>query len=161
MSVNRIKQITAVILFLFSLYCLYMLRYTPWFDTHRIPLLDDFKLYIIFISFLISSIYFFKENIVDDFLFIKSRETLETKDYIFSEFSKEFNLKSQIRTDDYIIFIRYTFFGFKQKVLICFDDEGYYVSVKYLLMDFGENVRLLKKIERKFYYLLENKSCNK
>jgi hypothetical protein len=158
MSVNRIKQIIAIFLFLFSLYSLYMLRYTPWFDTHRIPLLDDFKLYIIFISFLISSIYFFKENIVDDILFIEYGETLETKDYIFSEFSKEFDLKSQIRTDDYIIFKRNTFLGFKQQVLICFDNEGYYIAVKYLFIDFGENVRLLKKIESRFYYLLENKN---
>lgn len=159
MSVNRIKQIIAIFLFLFSLYCLYMLRYTAWFDIHRIPLLDDFKLYIIFISFLISSIYFFKENIDDDFLFIESGDALESKDYIFNEFYKEFNLKSQIRTDDYIIFNRNTFLGFKQKVLICFDDEGYYITIafKYLFMDFGENARLLKQIERKFYDLLENK----
>ena len=157
MSVNRFKQIIAIFLFLFSLYCLYVLRYTSWFDIHRIPLLDDFKLYIIFISFFISSIYLFKEYINDDILFINTYDALETKDYILNEFSKELDFKSQIVADDYIIFNRNIFFGFKQKILIRFDDEGYYVVVKYLFMDFGENVRLLKKIEHKFYYLLENK----
>src|SRR5688572_17543468 len=110
-----LKLLPPFLLFALGIVCLYLLVFTNWFEIHKIPYLLDFHLYIIFTAFIISSIFYFKENIIYllwklNTVCVESDKSWEEKEILVEELIVFFSLE-KIKYENDIYETEKTIFG--------------------------------------------------
>jgi len=155
-----IRKLIPILLLSIGICGLYLLNYTNWFELHKIQMVSNLTLYLIFTSIIISSIYFFIEVwIYDPSIFIESEDSLEEKHKVVEALSKYFHLKkSEKAYTQYQLYSLQNSFGINQKITIEYDDEMYSISIKFSFINFQSNNKLLNKIEKKLAELMEKKA---
>lgn len=151
-----LKLIPPVLLFCFGVFCLYNLCFTDWFVEHPIWILLDFHLYIIFISFIVSSIYFYIEivrNLIQDLYIadILLEYPFENDDIVAKELAKRFSMK-EVGNDIIYEFDKKISFGIKLRIFIYFDDYFCLIYLRRSLISCVLGNNILKKMQ----FVIEN-----
>ncbi|RXR31255.1 hypothetical protein EQG68_10235 [Flavobacterium piscinae] len=132
---------------------LYLLSFTNWFQIHKIWILEDFQLYIIFSAWLISSCYYFyevqkKTLFEQSFVIIPSETVIEEKDERIKLLINEFNFDKF--EDEYgIIYSRESMNGSRQNLVIDFNESEYIIYVNLNWLDYLAGRDILKQFEKR------------
>lgn len=130
-----LKLLPPFLLFTLGTVCLYLLVFTNWFEIHKIPYLLDFHLYIIFTAFIISSVFYFKENIIYllwhvNAVYIHSEKSWEEKEILVEELIGFFSLE-KIRCENDIYETEKKIFGSKQTIFIEIEENYFFLHLEF------------------------------
>lgn len=132
---------------------LYLLICTNWFQIHKIWILEDFHLYIIFFAWTFSSCYNFyevqkKTLFEQSFVVIPSDTVIEEKDERIKLLINEFNFDKF--EDEYgIIYFRESMNGSRQNLVIDFNESEYIIYVYLNWLDYLAGRDILKQFEKR------------
>lgn len=147
------RSIFPFLLLSIGLVGLYLLSFTNWFQIHKIWILEDFQLYIIFSAWLISSCYYFyevqKKTLFEKSLVvIPSERDIEEKDAQIKFLISEFNFE-KFEHEYGIFYSRESMNGSRQNIVIDFDETEYVIYVNLNWLDYLAGRDILKQFENR------------
>jgi hypothetical protein len=147
------RSIFPILLLLIGILGLYLLSSTNWFQIHKVWILKDFHLYIIFSTWTISSCYYFyevqrKTLFEKSIVVIPSEKGIEEKDAQIKFLLNEFNFE-KFELENVVFYSRESMTGSRQNILVDFDDTEYVIYVNLNWLDYLAGRDILKKFEDK------------
>jgi len=147
------RSIFPILLLSIGLVGLYLLSYTNWFQIHKIWILEDFQLYIIFSAWLISSCYYFyevqKKTLFEkSFVIIPSETVIEEKDAQIKVLVNQFNFE-KVEHEYGIFYFRESMNRSRQIIVIDFNETEYVIYVNLDWLDYLAGRDILKQFEKR------------
>lgn len=147
------RSIVAILLLSIGILGLYLLIFTNWFQIHKVWILKDFHLYIIFSAWTISSCYHFyevqkKTLFEQSIVVIPSEKVIEEKDAQIKFLLNEFNFE-KFEHEYGIFYSRESMNGTRQNIVIDYDETEYIIYVNLNWLDYLAGIDILKQFEKR------------
>ncbi len=147
-------------LLLIAIVGLYLLSFTNWFQIHKIWILSDFHLYIIFSAWTISSCFYFYEVqkntlLEQSFIVIASEKEIDEKEIQITALLSEFDFE-KFENEFGVFYSRESITGSQQNIVIYFDEIEYLIYVKLNWLDYLSGRGVLEKFKDKLSPGLSN-----
>lgn len=148
-----IRLIFPFLLLSIAILGLYLLVFSNWFDIHKIWILLDFHLYIIFSAWAISSCFYFyevqrKTLYEHSISIIFSEKEIEEKEVQIISLLNEFGFE-KFESEFGVFYSRESINGSRQNIVIDFDETVYVIQVNLSWLDYFPGRDILEQFEKR------------